>query len=359
MDKEIQKRLDAVLEDEIRRSFRIRDVPVKVQAQLIANGLPKIERVRFTRPNSRKRSKIQETAMRQYNRDLKDADVPSHEQIMQAASERGQWSPDKEKRMNELDDIVRRAQEQLYIDGLAEDDWTTRLLENAKGFRAAVDASDADAEKKERAAAVFTRWLDFTPEHQLLYDAQYAKDQERDVYSADVDQSALYDLAPTAEAAEMITVVADLRQKLVRYHRLGQDRMELTTLQMEYGRLFSGSAESRRNSTEELARVYYCTEVVDANDTPVGPLFPAFDTMWDLPDDVIQYLLVEHTFFLRGYPEEAKEYLEAFGFLDAELAASETTAPSGESAPSVESPAPQSSRDDSPQSEGTPESSTV
>ena len=118
-------------------------------------------------------------------------------------------------------------------------------------------------------------------------------------------------------------------------------------------RIFTDTVESRRDNTEEMARLYVTCERCDANRKPAGPLFPEFDGLWDLPDEAIQWLLIESYFFHNAVPDEARPYLETFGFLR------EGRKESGESAPSEPSPDPQTSSSDSAPADATAPSSSA
>jgi hypothetical protein len=75
--------------------------------------------------------------------------------------------------------------------------------------------------------------------------------------------------------------------------------------------------------------------------------------LWEFPDEVIQWLLIESYFFHNAIPDEARPYLEAYGFLQAgRERQNEQSAPSldltGDSALSGESLDPLISSPDSP-----------
>jgi hypothetical protein len=95
-----------------------------------------------------------------------------------------------------------------------------------------------------------------------------------------------------------------------------QLRDELVGLQWKLAKIIGDSTESRRDYCEELARLYYCTEVLDAEGKSQGPMCSTFELLWDLPDRFIQYLTTQMELFVRGTPDTAETdtFLETWGF---------------------------------------------
>jgi hypothetical protein len=349
MDEGTRQRLDSVLEDELRWGYRIKKLPDDLEQLLLHDCGLVVSRVRFMRLNPAKRRKIAQVVQRQYHKDLQNPDILSHEQIMKLVQERGEWSAEMEKEMQELQTSTSREMGDLFVNGVAQDSWTQLLLEASAGFRAKVNAQ-LDQDTAVEVMARFDRWLEFTPEKQAYYNAHYASLQGKERYSADFDLQMLMGAVLDLEAVQYLNDIDDLRDRLQRYVRLQQQRLRLAELQVRQAKIFSDSVEQRRDNTEELARLYFTAERVDEDGKPEGPLCPEFDMIWEFPEAVVQWLLVEAYFFLNGIPDEAREYLQTFGFIAAD--AGETISPSGESEPSAESPAPLTSNPDSkPQEE--------
>lgn len=348
MDATTERRLDALVEDEVRVGYIVRDVPSELDALLRGEGMEPLGRVRFTRLNAARRRKIAEVVQRQYHRDMQNPDILSNEQLRKLAAERGEWTKEKEARVEELTEKTQREMRELYSEGLHADNWMEDILEHARLFREAIHAEDAwPEEEREAVLERFDRWVEYSPDQREHYTERYAAEQDRPQYSPDLDLDVLLDKAPSGVAGEALVQIDELRDRLYRIIRLRRDQHELVTLRESQIRIFSDSCESRRDAAENLARVYFCTERVDAAGIPIGPITPTFEAVWDLPDDVSTWLLEEQYFFINGVPQEARDMLTAFGFRTAARGQTEETSSDGVPAPSVESPAPLSSKDDS------------
>lgn len=351
MDKDTQSRLDSLFEDELRRGFRVKELPVELQVQLKVDGLPVIERVRFTRLNPRRKSKIADAVQRRYHKDLDDPGILSNAKIIKLVEERGEWTTETSARMLELTDSVNRLQGELYLEGIGEEDWGADRIKMTALLREEISKAEyTDKDEQVKVEHVLDRWSDYMPSRRGAYTALYAAEQDAPEYSPDKDMAWLLDRLPSQEASEALSVLDDLRDKAIRFLDLQEKRTELAILQTKHAKIFADSVESRRDQSEEMARVYFCTEIVDAEDNPQGPLCKVLDDLWDFPEEVIRWLIIEHYFFANGMPDAAREYLETFGFLRADRELTEPTAvESGELAPSVESLDPQSSKGDTPQ----------
>lgn len=345
MEEQTRKRLDSVLEDELQRGYRIKELPETLRKQLEFECGAAISRVRFTRLNPAKRRKIAQVVQRQYHKDLQNPEILSHEQILKLVQERGEWSAALDEEMKALGQSTARDMGDLFVDGVAQDSWTGDLLEAAAKFRKKVDEL-VPKDEKEAVLDRFNRWLEYSPERRSFYTEQFAASQGKEVYSPDYDLQKLMMSVSDLEAADALNVIDELRDKLTRYVKLQKDRLRLAELQLKNAKIFADSVEQRRDNAEEMARLYFTTELVDEADKPVGPIVPEFETLWDFPEPVIQWFLVEAYFFLNGIPDEAREYLQTFGFLEAD-AGKETISANGESEQSAESPAPPTSKLDS------------
>jgi hypothetical protein len=354
MDKDTQERLDSLLEEEIRKGFRIKEVPLQLQAEMKANSVAVVDRVRFTRPNPRRKSKIASEVQRKYHADLKNQDILSNQQITESVEARGEWTVKMAERMFQLSDETQELQSQLFLDGIASGNWGTDLLETSIKLRDTLELTEyADPAEKEKVLSVLERWCAYMPSLRNEYSVLYAAEQGKSEYSVDNDLAYLMERMPSEDALSALEKMDDLRDKAVRFIELKQKRVELAGLQDKHAKIFSDSVESRRDQAEEMARIYFCTELLDEKDTPTGPLCKTFDALWDFPEEFIRWLIIEQYFFANGLADEAREYLEVFGFLKADRTESEETQPAnGDSAPSVESPVPQSSKGDTTLPEG-------
>jgi hypothetical protein len=349
MDRETQANLDAIREFEIVQGFRIKELPKALQALLKAYDAPVFDRVRFSKLNPGRKKRIGELVQRCYHRDLRDDALLSHKELKDLAEKRGEWSDAEDKRMEELRTTLQREIEEVYLEGTIDTNWREAYLEEADKFAGYVtEAYQAeDPDKLARVLKVFDRWAEYLPEQKALYTERYAAEQERPEYSADQDLGWLYDHAPHQAAIECLNEIEDIRERMLKSVEFGRKRWEWGALQERYTAVFSESIESRRSNTEAMAKVYHCVERVDANDKAAGPLTATFDELWELPEDVIQWLLVHTANFLAGRTDADLEYLEALGFLHADRKNEQTSSVEGsESAPSDASPDPQTSKRD-------------
>ena len=334
MDQETQKRLDSMLEDEMRLGYRVKDVPEHLSALLAANGGPTISRVRFTRLNPSRRRKIAEVVQKQYHRDLKDPSILSHEQLRELVEQRGEWSVVLDEEMKTLQSSTSRAMGELYAHGLLNDEWGLEMMRLTALFRAKLETLLENVDQRRELQEMFDRWAEYQTEHAAEYTTKYAADQGRAEYSPDVDQQQLLiAVGNDTELVDVVYKVEELRDRLYSFLKLQKDRLRLAELQLKHIKIFSESVEQRRDVTEEMARLYFTAERVDEAGAPQGPLATTFETVWDFPEETVQWFLLEAYFFQNGIPDQAREYLETFGFLKADPANETNPSSIGDSAP--------------------------
>lgn len=355
MDKPTQDRLDALLEEELRRGYRIKAVPQHLRALMQGDGVPDMAFVRFSRLNPRRRSKIAEAVQKKYHTDLKNPDILSNDQIAKFVAERGEWTEVQSERLFVLIEEVKKLQGDLYVEGLGEQNWQADMQTAVKVIRTAVTVADyVDEAEREQVVVTLGRWAEYTPMLNGVYTTLYAAEQGTDKYSPDKDLAWLLERMPSEEALAAVELLNDLRDKVLRYIELQKKRVELNVLQEKHARIFADSVESRRDQAEEMARIYFCSERCTEEGVPTGPLAPAFDGVWDFPERLVEWLIIEYHFFVNGLHDSARDYLETFGFLQAEREPNEASpTAAGVSDPSDASPAPQSSKAGTPAPEAT------
>lgn len=346
MDKSTEQRLDAVVEDDVRRGFRIKDLPQDLQRQLQEEGGPDIRRVRFTRLNPARRRKIAEVVQRQYHRDLKNPDILSHEQIFRLVQDRGEWSKAMQDEMKKLQETTNRQMGLLFATGES-GKAAQEMAEQAGDLRVWLAETLTDLARRTEVLAKFDRWLDYSPEQQDVYTEKYATEQGRERYSVDLDMQQIMLATGDQLRIEQLHTIDDLKTRAEAVIKVQKDRLRLLELQIKHAKIFSDSVEQRRDNAEEMARMYFTTERVDEQEKPIGLLVPDFDGLWDFPEEVVQWLMVEAYFFQNGIPDEARDYLETFGFLRAERTTSDSPSTTSESALSDASPVPPTSNPDS------------
>lgn len=344
MDTKVEQRLDSIVEDEMQKGYRIKELPAEYVSALKDSGGRTLEYVRFTRVNPARRRKINELVQRLYNKDLRDPDILSHAQLLELVQKRGEWTPEMEKELKDLERNTNRELGELYAQGMVNNDWGVQLLSLADNFREMLHKHITDPEKLRTEMDRFNRWVEFNVDRQEEYNEKHASAQGKKVYNVDIDHQRLMNAVSTSpEAVDLLYEVDSLRDRLHKFMELQKRRLRLAELQLRSLKIFSESAEQRRDTNEEMARLYFTTESVTKDGEPKGPIAKTFEDMWDFPEDVIQWLLLEAYFFQNGIPDVAREYLEGFGFTKAVRASETSSSPNGETELSDELPVPQNS----------------
>lgn len=309
---------DPIVEDETRRGFRVKAVPPQLQAQVRDEGLAPFSHIRMARLNPSRRRKITEVSQRAYHKDLRDTDLLSNEQVMKLVVERGEWSAAMDKRLTELQQRTTSQMASLYNEGVTKSrEWVAELGAKMGRFEELVDTSDLSVDEKGELHARFRRWADYRPEKQAAYVTAHPEALRDGVYYPDSDMNWLMEHAPTLEGADLVEDIQTLQDRVQEYLTLVAERTEFEELRLKRLRIFANTVESRRENAEEMARVYFATERCDADGNVQGPLSFTFDALYDLPDDMISWLIEEQFFFQNGIPDETREFLSAFGFLTA------------------------------------------
>jgi hypothetical protein len=366
MEADTTTRLDSINMAELGRGFRFKALPEDLRHQLVGLGHPDIPAVVFYGQTPMSREQVDRVVQREYHKNLADEEIKSNAQLLELVAKRGEWTGASDERLKELQKRTNAQMTELYLEGFSSNGrvWLDQILAAASRFGQVLEecvalGEEADMyitpERRDEILNVFQRWLDFSPERHEEHTAKYAALQGKERYSQESDQMWLLNNYATLESVDLINHIEDLKDKLQRFLKFTREREELGQLQLKHAKIFAGSVESRRDNTEELARVYFTTKIADGPtmaSKAKGPLGKTFDDFKTFPEDVIQWLLVENYFFHNAIPDEARPYLETFGFIRAE-------ARNGESPASAESPEAPTSRTDSASAAATPEPSSV
>jgi hypothetical protein len=308
MTKDVNERLDTIVEDEVRRGWKVVAIDPYFQDMLEASELPRIAYLRFVRMNPARKREVAELVQRRYHADLQDPTILSEAQVKALAATRGEWTAAMEQELAGLTERSKSLMQQLYVADFASgsEQWLVELESIAATVR---DAMKEDAE----ATARFNRWLDYTPDREAEYTALYAEAQQRTKYIPEVDFQALS--LYSIEVSDLVEQLDDLKSRIENYYALIKVRQEQATLQVKRDRLFEQTAEARRDQAEELARLYVTATVCDADGTQRGKIAKSFDGLWEFPFDVLQHFTTEAYLFHNHITSEARAYLEVFGFL--------------------------------------------
>lgn len=317
MDEEMRDRIDQMTEDMVAKGYRDLVLPDHIAAaqraacQFSPSLIP-FDRVRLLQLNPAKRSRINKQVTKRYNQDLQDPDMLSTAQLRRINIERGEWSEDKEARIRELTDLTNDLMVGLSHDGFDYSaKWNQELYEAYTKARGMLDGDEA----LER----FDRWYAWSPDRQDEYTVQYAASQHLPEYSVDRDLGWLIRAVDDPEFGDSMNQIDELRDRLRRFAECMELRSELFDLQLRQSKMLADSVEQRRDVCEEMARLYYCVERIDAEGVGLGPLTKTFDDLWEMPDDVVRFLQTKLYMFLRGQPDSDEEnrFLETWGFLPA------------------------------------------
>ena len=321
MDKETQIRVDQILEDEISKGYRIVDVPEAIQAQLkvaatVDPTVKPFSRLRFLRLTPRRRRQIQEEVMTRYNRDLKNPDLLSNEQLRKINIERGEWSEADEKEIERLSDLQNTQTMQLNASGFEDrEEWSKELTKQSEIYLKALDACSKHPDEKAYLKDIFIRWSNYVPASKEEYTTLFAEKQGRTEYEPDVDLGKLFDTSPSLEATDALATVDEVLGRITKLMELIDTRTKLAALVDKRSKIFANSIEARRDQAEEVARVFYSAELLGDGDSSRGPITANYDAMWDLPEGVLQWLIEELVMFIQNIPMTMRDRLEELGFL--------------------------------------------
>lgn len=355
--KEATARLDSIVESDVVRGFRVREVPNNLQEILRINDFAVPVKVKFLAMNAARRRDINEAVQKRYHKDLRDPEILSNAQLRELVEKRGEWSAKDDERMTSLNERVQGEMLSLWRDGYSDDGaaWSKDLAAHMETIDAALEREKLTKTERAKFKDLYARWVAWTPEQQAVYTEQYAKEQALEEYRPDRDLNNLLSMSPSVEVADLLNAVDELRDKQRRLTKLALESADLQQLRMRHARIFSGSAESRQSTAEELAQVYFACDQVDADEKSGGRLTTTFEEFYNWPHEVVKWFLYEAYFFHNDIPQvAAEEYLQTYGFLRADPASEPVR---GESKPSDALLDPQLSSDGSKVAAETPSSS--
>lgn len=368
----IQPYVDRMVEDEIRRSYIIVDLPdeladsagqyrktedILTEAHEIDPAVPVFKRVRFVKLTAKRRRLIDDAVAKQYFEDIQNKARLSKAQIRELNIQRGQWSAEEEKRIEELQESTADLAREIFSNGYDDELWIEELVDLARKFQEWVERRNDDStfvladDIRMQLVGRFARWHAWGPLDQDAYTRLYAADQGLETYSVDADAQYLMQNIGSLEAVDWLMRIEELRDRLNDLRRLQKDRNEMLMLQIKQARMYGESPEQRKDAMEEVAKVYYTTEILDDPKKPRA-LTAKLEDLYNFPEEVMSWLTIESHLFLNSVPREARRYLEHLGFLGAPRRNGFTDA-------SDESPAEQNSKPDTELSEKTEVDSSV
>lgn len=257
---------------------------------------PILGRIRLARPTLEQDKFIAEERRRQFQRDLRDPDIMSKDQLEKLAIERGMWAADMDKRIEDL--TARTGEAMGLLDSLGFKDFDTVLGQ----YR----------EKVDEIVACFPDPEDITEPNTAreLREAvakYFALTDERPTFK---ERAYITDNATSSAVEELMDEAEVLRTQLDLLKQMAEVTRELQDLQRKRTRIFMDSVESRADRTEQLATVYYGCSKADTGER----LWPTFDDMRRAKIDEVDFVLTEYHMFTNGVTDEFRATLAKYGF---------------------------------------------
>jgi hypothetical protein len=302
LDASATQRIDAIKEAELDVGKKVVVVPVELRQQLVNEGFPDMPQVRLVRMNPARRRQAAELVQRRYYKDLKDDALPSDAQVAELAAKRGEWTAEHEARRKQLGEESQQLMLGLYSEGFGKgaEVWAAHIEELTVLLREALAPVDGEPHPLRAEFETWRAWVADQPTNDPAYNPDSALQR-------------LYDGLPAF--GESLEELDTLKDRVNRYWKLVTIRNEQNQLELRRAQVFDQTVESRRSQCEEYARLYTCAEVLAADGLSLGPICKEFDHLWNLPFDVLTFLTTEAYLFANGIPDEAREYLETWGFL--------------------------------------------
>lgn len=312
MDSKEQETQDLLVEAQIRQGWSLVPLPPTIHAELTAAHevdptIPVWPAVRFQKLTHKVRRDIAAAAARLYNVDLQDGSLLSNKQLLELTRARGEWTLEEEHRLNELQLITSRLMQELTMPrGQDQSVWTDRMSALQKRIRLLLE------EQVPAAVPLLDRWASFTPNLLGQYTLLFAGEQGREVYSHEADFQQLMEQVPL-ELVDDLQELDEYTDRLQKFLDLARLREEHTALAVKQNKIFGESIENRRENAEAMLRLEHIASWATLDGKPQGPI----RTPDELPERVLEWLLIECQFFMQGIPPETREYLQQWGFLPA------------------------------------------
>jgi len=264
------------------------------------------------RPTPREEREISEARRKSYHEDLKNPDVLTKKQIAKNLAERGVWTEEDTKNMQEASGQSSELMAKLTALGFTTGE---KLIDELLDLRANLFAEFPEDENDAERTAVresIERFFDISDpgSEDFLTEVLFLRSMSTGTH---VD-----DLLARAEMLMHIT-------KLV--SEFAEVKMKFNEYAREYAMYFAGSAEARADRYEALAKLYYCTKNEDGK-----PLWDNIDEIWDEDPDKIAWLNTQMFYFENGITDEHAEVLERYGFTER----AGTSSDKSESSPEVQ-----------------------
>lgn len=273
MDEKTQTAQEKSLADELLRNERTFDHPT-------------FGPVRIRRPNGRQERLIADIRRKQYQTDLFDDNMKSRDEIEKRAIEKGMWSADIPRRIEEL--TAKMGEAMAVLEALKFKSLDELLTDYRKNVADLIVLFEGNEEIQDVVRAYFNLDLDPTSEA----------------------RAKIVENAPSTVVDDLLEDGERLRSQVHLLTEMGKVRKDLEELQKRQSRLFVDSIESRADRAEEMATIYYCITNLESG----KPLWPTFEEIYDAPPEQIEKLVWQMHYFRHGILPEFQERLAKYGF---------------------------------------------
>lgn len=247
---------------------------------------PKLGKIKLFRATPRVEGLIAEERRKIWHRDLKDPSILTRKEVEKLLADRGVWSEAEDDLIADLTQESGRIMNQLSAMGF------TSILQLQKDLESANDALLRKfADVPEATDAVFGLMS--------LEDKAVAK-----------NIGILRKLAPDSDVDELLENVELYRRQADLIQIMNELRANLNEMLQTQSSWFSSTLETRAETVERMAKMFYCTSNIDTG----KPLWKNIEAMWDEDGQVLSWLQTQYFYFENGITPEFAEVLEEHGF---------------------------------------------
>lgn len=343
--------LDDAIEAEVKKGYRVLDVPDVLVAELLADQKidatkPVYRKLRLVKMTGERRGLVSKFRSKVFFRAMEDESVLSMDQVRNMSIKRGVTVPKDEAEIKALQESTAHQVARIFQHGLDETEWADELRSETQRFSDWLERRNEQDEylipenRRLELLAAFARWQAFDPLSQERYDELYGNGSKYDV---EADREVLMQGVGSVEMVDALSRIEEIRDRMNDLRLYMRDRLKLAELQLKYAKMYANTVEQMSEEAEEYAKIYYTTQVMDQGRPQ--PLTKTVDELYALAPGFLEWLTTEVYLFLNAIPPETEAYLRKLGFLGAPLRT--LSAPASDASP--EEPA--SSPDTTPPAE--------
>lgn len=242
--------------------------------------------LRLKRPTPAMERQIAEQRRKVYHKDLQDESILTKDEVQKMLEKRGIWS-------SVQDDRIKK---------LTEESGTLMVKLTALGYESVNDLYESFSALESQLREDFKDLDDVEEVLGRLFNT------EADMINAD-----LHTLRTNSTNSDMVARVDELvslRMQYVLLVKFAEVKKELNELLNTYTVFFADTIEERAQQAEKMATIYTCVRKPNG-----GPLWEAFEQMWDEDPDTIAWLSAQYFYFQHGIDDTYAETLQKHGFM--------------------------------------------